>query len=159
MGALPSVPDTNTKELAGLGCLTMIALAVIGSVVFLFMWGCPKYEVYRKGMQGEALLREAESSRLIAVEEAKAKLQSATSLAQAEIERAKGVAEANRIIGEGLKGHDEYLRYLWIMSLEHTAQGDGTVVYIPTEAGLPILEANRLGRIGHMPEAEQESKE
>ena len=39
-------------------------------------------------------------------------------LAQAEIERAKGVAEANRIIGDSLKGNESYLRYLWISGLK-----------------------------------------
>ena len=67
-------------------------------------------------------------------------------LAQAEVERAKGVAQANKIIGEGLRGHEEYLRYLWIMSLEHAAHKGETIVYIPTEANLPILEANRLAK-------------
>ena len=71
--------------------------------------------------------------------------ESAKHLARAEVERAKGVAEANKIIGEGLKGNEEYLRYLWIMSLEHVAASSNgsTVVYVPTEANLPILEAGR----------------
>ena len=83
--------------------------------------------------------------RNIAVLEAKAKQESAVFLAQSEIERAKGVAEANRIIGEGLRGHEEYLRYLWLMGLEHVASSENgsTVVYVPTEANLPILEASR----------------
>jgi hypothetical protein len=56
------------------------------------------------------------------------------------------VAEANKIIGEGLRGHEEYLRYLWIMALEHVAAAPNgsTVVYVPTEANLPIMEASRL---------------
>jgi regulator of protease activity HflC (stomatin/prohibitin superfamily) len=124
--------------------VSTFGLVILSGLVMLFMWGCPTYGVWKKGMDGQALLREAESSRQIAVEEAKAKKESATMLAQAEVERAKGVAEANKIIGEGLKGHEEYLRYLWIMSLEHTAQGDGTVIYVPTETNLPILEASRL---------------
>ena len=56
------------------------------------------------------------------------------------MERAKGVAEANRIIGESLKGNESYLRYLWIQNLE---SGSNSVVYVPTEAGLPILEAGK----------------
>ena len=61
-------------------------------------------------------------------------------LASAEVERAKGVAEANKIIGESLNGNDAYLRYLWI---ERLGQNGQDVIYIPTEAGLPILEAGR----------------
>lgn len=61
-------------------------------------------------------------------------------LAAAEVERAKGVAEANRIIGESLKNNEGYLRYLWIQGLQ---DGSSEVIYVPTEASLPILEATR----------------
>lgn len=54
------------------------------------------------------------------------------------------MSKQEQSVGEGLKGHEEYLRYLWIMALEHTASGDGTVIYVPTETNLPILEAARL---------------
>jgi regulator of protease activity HflC (stomatin/prohibitin superfamily) len=103
-------------------------------------YGCPQYKVYVQEMEGKAKLREAESSRQILVEEAKAKEQAAKMLANAEVERAKGVAEANKIIGDSLKDHPEYLTYLWIK--EVNADGNA-VIYVPTEAGLPILEAGR----------------
>lgn len=93
---------------------------------------------------GEAELLQSESSKRIAVETAKAQLDSAKLLAQAEIERAKGVAEANKIIGESLKQNEQYLRWLYISNLNE-AEKTGTVktIYIPTEAGLPILEAGK----------------
>jgi hypothetical protein len=135
--------DGMTKEDGFVLSVSTIVLVVIVCVIALVMWGCPRYNVYSATLAGEAELRQAESNRQIAVLEAQAKLESAKSLAAAEVERAKGVAEANQIIGEGLRGHEEYLRYLWIMSLEHTAQGNGTVIYVPTEANLPIVEAGR----------------
>ena len=52
-----------------------------------------------------------------------------------------GGASANKIIGDSLKDNEAYLRYLWINNLEDAQ--DRTVVYIPTEADLPILEAGR----------------
>lgn len=117
-------------------------VAILGVVVavisFAAMWAFPQYGVYQKRMSGEALLREAESSRQIAVEEAKAKLESAKMLADAEVARAKGVAEANKIIGQSLKDNESYLRYLWIIGLQDSS---GERIYIPTEAGMPILEA------------------
>ncbi len=97
-------------------------------------------------MQGEAILAHAQSSREVAVAEAKAKMESADFLAKAEVIRAEGVAKANKIIGDSLKGNESYLRYLWIQNLE--AHGNETIIYVPTETGLPILEASRLGRIG-----------
>lgn len=92
--------------------------------------------------KGQAMLLEAESSRHVAVLEAQAKLESAKFLANAEVERAKGVAQANAIIGDSLKGNEAYLRYLYISNLEKAeANGSVNTIYIPTEAGLPILEA------------------
>ena len=113
-------------------------------VVFLFSGCaemCPPYNVWVRQMQGKAELAQAESNRKITILEAEAKKESAKALAEAEVERAKGVAEANRIIGESLRGHEEYLRYLWITNLESGAGRE--TVYVPTEAGLPILEAGR----------------
>ena len=104
------------------------------------MWGCPQYNVYSSRMDGEAKLAHAQSSKEVAVAEAKAKMESAKMLADAEVTRAEGVAKANKIIGDSLKGNEAYLRYLWVNNLEN---GHNRVIYIPTEAGMPILEANR----------------
>jgi hypothetical protein len=134
------------SEAKGLGCLAGGAgwlLLVLLAIVCLAMWGCPQYHVYEQGLVGAAKLKEAESSRQILVQEAQAKKEAAKLLAEAEIERAKGVAEANRILGEGLKGHEEYLMYLWIQSL---GDHDNHVIYVPTEANLPILEAGRFAK-------------
>jgi len=86
------------------------------------------------------MLAHAQASKEVAVAEAKAKMESASLLADAEIARARGVAEANKIIGASLKDNEAYLRYLWITGLE---SNNPTVIYVPTEAGLPILEAGR----------------
>ncbi|MBW3011520.1 hypothetical protein KY335_05305 [Candidatus Woesearchaeota archaeon] len=116
-----------------------IAILVI-AVIIIAMFGLPVYRVWQKEKRGEASLREAEWSKKIAIEEAKAVKESAKFRAEAEIERAKGVAEANKIIGESLRENEEYLRYLWILGLQ---DGQSEVIYVPTEANLPILEATR----------------
>ena len=130
-------PEDKTIGVVG-GIVVVLALA--GTT--LGLWGCPHYNVWQKRLEGEAELAKADQNRRIAVTEAQAKMDSAKMLADAEVARAKGVAEANKIIGESLKGNDSYLRYLWIQSLNDT--GDQTIVYIPTEANLPVLEAARL---------------
>ena len=119
----------------------LFAAVCIVLVVFGLMFGIPRYNVWQQGLQGQAELARAEQNRKSAVQEAEAKRESAKSLAEAEIIRAKGVAEANRIIGDSLKDNESYLRYLWIDSLNNNNQN---VIYVPTEAGLPILEAGRL---------------
>ena len=116
--------------------LGLTGLILIASL----MAGCPIYNVWQKGLAGKASLKQAEWGRQIAVKEAQAKTQSAKYLAEAEVERAFGVAKANKIIGDSLEGNDAYLRYLWIQGLQ---DGSSEVIYIPTEANLPILEAAR----------------
>lgn len=122
-----------------------VALVLIGGGVGSCLAIRPRYNVWSQEMEGNAEYARAEANRKIAILEANAKKDAAVSLAQAEVERAKGVAAANQIIGEGLRGHEEYLRYLWLMSLEHVAASanGSTVIYVPTEANLPILEAMR----------------
>lgn len=93
--------------------------------------------------EGEAILLKAENEKKAAIEESRAKLESAKMLAQAEVERAKGVAEANRIIGDSLKGNESYLRYRWIEGLQTNQM---QVIYVPTEANLPLLESQRLNQ-------------
>lgn len=107
------------------------------------LYGCPQYNVYTNRLGGEAELQRAESNRKIAIEEANAKKESAKALAEAEVIRAEGVAKANKIIGDSLKNNEGYLRYLYIQNLSETETQGNKVIYIPTEAGLPILEAGK----------------
>ena len=120
--------------------LSVVGLALVIGLIAVGMWGCPTYNVWQKGLAGKAILKEAEWERLVLIEEAKAKKVSAKEFAEAEVIRARGVAEANKIIGKSLEGNDAYLRYLWIQGLH---DGSSEIIYIPTEANLPILEATR----------------
>ncbi len=118
-------------------------LLVIVTLILLCagaMFGLPHYNVYSQRLAGEAMLAHAQASKEVAVAEAKAKMESASLLAEAEVARAKGVAQANQIIGESLQHNEAYLRYLWINNIE---SNNPTVIYVPTEANLPILEASR----------------
>ena len=56
--------------------------------------------------------------------------------AQAEVVRAQGAAEAIKIENGSLT--PTYIQYLWVRQQNSSAN---KVIYIPTEAGLPILEA------------------
>lgn len=119
----------------------IVAIGVSLVVIIPFaMWGIPQYNIYSKRLKGEAFLQQAQYDRQIAVAEAHAKMESAKLLAQAEVERAKGVAQANKIIGDSLQGNEIYLKYLWVNNLENSKN---QVIYIPTEANLPLLEAGK----------------
>jgi len=122
------------------GAITVACIAFILVLTVVLAATIPLYNVWSKELGGKATLREAEWNRQVTIEEAKANLESEKLNALAEIERAKGVSEANVIIGESLKGNEAYLRYLWIRGLH---DGSSETIYIPTEANLPILEAGR----------------
>jgi len=131
-----SVHNSGRGASIGLGAgVFVVLLLAIG------LYGCPSYNVYSQEMAGRAKLVEAQSSRQIAVLEAKAKLESAKSLAAAEIIRADGAAKANRILQDSLGGPEGYLRYLQIQAIDAK---DASVIYVPTEGGLPVTEAGRL---------------
>lgn len=120
-----------------------IGLIPIIISISLIMFGIPQYRVWQQNKEGEAELARAEQNRQIAIQEAKAKEESAKSLANAEIIRAQGVAEANKIIGDSLQNNDAYIHYLWIEALK---ESKGEVIYVPTEAGIPITESNRFAK-------------
>ncbi len=151
----------QNRQALALGSIAFLVVAGLLTIILAF-WAWPKYNVYKMELNGRAALKEAEWSKQILIEEAKAREQAALMQAkakvtlaeaegkaqiakakaegQADIERAKAAAEANRIIGESLKNNEAYLRYIWIKGLQ---DGKGERIYIPTEAGLPILEAGK----------------
>ena len=101
------------------------------------MIGIPKYNVWQQEMIGKSEFAKAEQNRRIKIEEAKANLEAEKLNAQAEIERAKGAAEAIKIENGQLT--TTYIQYLWVRQ-----QNDSNIekiIYIPTEASMPILEA------------------
>jgi len=100
------------------------------------LWGIPNYKVYARELNGKAQLREAEWNRQIAIQEAEALKESAKLMAEAEILRAGGIAKANEIIADSIT--EEYIRYKFVEGLN---DGNTEVIYVPTEANLPILEA------------------
>ena len=132
--------NNKGQELGGGTIIAIFLVALIS--IGLFMGGMPIYNVWSSEQNGKAQLAQAMYSKQVAVQEAQAKFDSSTLLANAEVERAKGVSQANKIIGESLKENEDYLRYLWITDVASNDSGK-TVVYVPTETNLPILEATR----------------
>ena len=120
-----------------------VVIGVVGFILLvgLLFWLWPTYNVWASGLSGQAKLREAEYSRKVAIEEAKANLESEKLNADAELVRAKGAAEA--IKAEAGTLTKEYIQYLWVRQNKFN---DKTTIYIPTEGNLPILEALRLDK-------------
>ena len=79
-------------------------------------------------------------SQEIKIEEARANLEAEKLNAQAEVERAKGAAEAIRIENGSIT--PTYIQYLWVR--QQSDLSNKTVIYVPTETNLPLLESTRL---------------
>jgi len=120
------------KDITKLVAIVVVVFGLIG----LMLWGIPNYKVYSRELNGKAQLKEAEWNRQIAIQEAQALKESASLKAEAEVLRANGIAQANAIIAGSIT--PEYIKYKFVEGLN---DGNTEVIYVPTEANLPILEA------------------
>lgn len=126
--------------------LTRIVLPLfLVAVCFILglMFGLPVYNVWQQEMAGKAEMAKAEQNRRILVEEAKAKLEAEKLNAAAEIERAKGMAEAMRVENGTLS--QTYNQYLFIRTLEKLADKGSLpqIIYVPSEGLTPIMDIGK----------------
>ncbi len=120
-----------------IGVIIILSIILGFGVIAGLMFGLPKYNVWQQEMAGKSEFAKAEQNRRIKIEEAKANLEAEKLNAQAEIERAKGAAEAIKIENNQLT--TTYIQYLWVR--QQSNNQIQKIVYIPTEASMPILEA------------------
>ena len=118
-----------------------VIISILSTVllIILLFFGIPIYRVWSQEMAGKAEYAKAEQNRKIKIEEAKANLEAEKLNAQAEIERAKGAAQAIEI--ENGKLTPTYIQYLWVR--QQSGNNIDKIIYIPTEASMPILEAKK----------------
>lgn len=120
-----------------------ITVSVVSGLVIVagLMFGIPAYTVWNQEMSGKAEFAKAEQNRRIKIEEAKANLEAEKFNALAEIERAKGAAEAIYIENGSIT--PTYIQYLWVRQ-QNLSESD-KIIYIPSDVmGLPITESHRL---------------
>lgn len=121
----------------------LVSIGVVAVIIVGLMFGIPKYNVWQQEMEGKAEMARAEQNRMILVEEAKAKLEAEKLNAQAEIERAKGMAEAMEI--ENGKLTSTYNQYLFIRTLEKISDKGSLpqIIYMPTEGMVPVMDMTK----------------
>lgn len=127
--------------------IVKLVVKVVGVIVAFFVvmaFVRPWYNVWSQEMEGKAEFAKAEQNRKIKIEEARANLEAEKLNAQAEIERAKGAAEAIKIENGSIT--PTYIQYLWVR--QQSDLSDKTVIYIPTESNLPLLESTRMNSLG-----------
>ena len=127
--------------------LVKLVVKVVGGIVAFFVvmaFVRPWYNVWSQEMEGKAEFAKAEQNRKIKIEEARANLEAEKLNAQAEVERAKGAAEAIKIENGSIT--PTYIQYLWVR--QQSDLSDKTVIYIPTESNLPLLESTKMNSLG-----------
>jgi hypothetical protein len=114
----------------------IITLAIFGllSLTVLLMFGLPIYGVWQQGLSGMAELERAEQTRKILIEQAKA-----------EKESSQIRAEAIAIVGKAAQDYPEYRLQEFLGAFAEALQSDKIekIIYVPTEANIPIMEASR----------------
>jgi len=144
MNKLQETIDRQKQEMKTKRIIKLSVLAIPFATITLItgMWAYPKYRVYSQTMRGQADFKEAEINRQIRVEEARAEEEALMLEANGEAKReeikAEATAKAVALVGKALEENPAYLRLHWI---NEVAGSEGDRIYIPTEAGMPILEA------------------
>lgn len=119
----------DNKIMAFIGSV-LIGLLLIGGGFYIY----PKYKVYAMEQNGKAQLAQAEQTKKIMIE-----------TARAEKEAAILRAEAIEIMGEVAKKYPEYRNQEFITAFgEALKEGKiEQIIYVPTEANIPLLEAGK----------------
>ena len=123
-----------------------IIFAIIVIIVLMVLWRLvlePRWNVWYSYQDGLADLAAAKNEQQIQIAKAQSRLDAASLNKQAAIIEAEAVAAQIQAIGSQLTAHDLYLRWQWIKMMEDNGSS-AKVIYVPTEANLPILEATRL---------------
>lgn len=126
--------DTNTI----IECVVGIVLVILGWILV----GYPKWRVWASHQSGLADLQKAKNEQQIQIAMAQSRLDAAELNKQAAVIEAQAVALQIAEIGAQLTTHDLFLKWQWIQMMEKHSHD--SIIYVPTEAGIPILEANRL---------------
>ncbi len=115
--------------------VAVIVIVAVVAVILAGLFGLPLWNVWRQGLSGEADLRKAEQTRKILVEQAKAEKDSS-------VLRAEAIA----IVGKAAKKYPEYRQQEFLGAFaEALKEGNiNQIMYVPTEANIPITEASRL---------------
>lgn len=114
--------------------------AIVGIFLLIMINGVvsPRLNLYKANTEKQAVIAEQKAQSEAAEFAARSAVTQAEAKAEAMIIEANALAESQAIIAETLT--PEYVRYLYVKAIENNTN---QVIYIPTEAGMPILESGR----------------
>lgn len=130
--AIYFMADERSGPIQSRAILSVSSLALFLGISVAVAFGYPQYKVWEQSKAGEAALAKATQDRQIKVQEA-----------EAEQEAASKQAEANRILGESIRQYPESMEQKWVEAIEKTSN---QVIYLPTEASVPITESARMAK-------------
>lgn len=125
----------SVRMVVGGICAVLLVLVLS---IFAYRFITPKLNLYASNTEKQAVIKEQEAISEAEVFAAEKRVIAAEAEAEARRIEAEGIADAQRIISETLT--PEYLTWRFY---EVLSDSEGDVIYVPTEAGLPILEATR----------------
>ena len=116
------------------GSTLVISVMATVLIIVALMVGLPQYSVWQQGLAGEAMLARAEQTRQVAVLQAKAERDAAVLR-----------AEAIEIVGQAAKDYPEYRYQEFLGAFGEALQSDAVdkIIFVPTEANIPVTEAGR----------------
>ena len=126
--------NEDRYEFARVAGVILAALVMLIGVIFGTMAVYAVYNVWSQKLDGEAVLAHAHAARMVLVTQA-----------EAEREAAQKRAEAIAIVGKAAKEFPEYRQQEFLGAFAEALK-DGKisqVMYVPTEANIPITEATR----------------
>ena len=138
------------KKMRSDGILITLGTIVGVAVVAAFLLWKPLFGPWIQERKGYADLREAQMNRQIRVEEAEAERQALILFAQGEKDAAQLRADAIAIMGEMAQKYPEYRQQEFIGAFAEAVKSGqiDQMIYVPTEAGIPITEAGRAANFG-----------
>lgn len=127
------------------GPIAWLITKVVGGLflVILIIWMAlrlisPQLNLYKAETEKKAAIAEARAQSDAAKYTAERAIEIATAEAEADRIRAKGIADANALIAKSLT--PEYIQWYFVDRLDDV---NGQIIYVPTEAGVPVTEAGR----------------
>ena len=114
--------------------ISVLAVLIMGGMLVGAMLGMPLYRVWAAEYNGRAVLVQAEQTRQVLITQA-----------NAEREAAVARAEAIEIVGRAAQDFPEYRQQEFLGAFAEALK-DGKmnqIIYVPTEANIPLMEAGR----------------
>ena len=120
-------------KLIGFSFVTLVLIILVGAG----MAGCPTYNVYTARLEGEATVARANGAK-----------QALVAQATAEKEAAQLRADAIKIVGKAAQEYPEYRQQEFIGAFANALESGkiSQIIYVPTEANIPIIEATRMAK-------------